>query len=711
MPIRDWRYALPFAVSSLGALASACGGASVGQTQLVASEPRASGASAVSSEPLVQPVDARSAAERLAERLAALPLAGGVLEGLPARVSASLRDAVDKLPAEAREKLRVDAKLAEEHPMLHLFSGGREPVAWCRLGTDSSLSYTWFAAPPGAEPRSTEQPDADAQARAHVRGAARVMERAAAYCLRDFALVLKARGTVAAGGFDVLSEVASVHADPQTASLVFEFLVDAEPSAEGWAKLALWRARELDGAGARTARRRALQKQSGTPASPWVLETVDESIVAAAQSSDANASALVRARALLRLGRAPEARVEMDEAGFTPRQHLGAAGVLARAALADSSCSRLDGGAWRSPFCRATWRSEPALSEALDTLEAAWSTGEGRDAQAVETYLAIAHVLREAVRSAEAVAQGRGSGGAATGVEPMAAAARTTAELTPRLAGIAFYAAVREAISQGLTLAQLQEKTAGVLDPSEPFVQAGWLTIAMAHGARHDVSDLLAQVPLDADRHIAAVAAALRLRNAALHRREDYGEAAADVVGIITSADDPGLVLLLAETEAVASPEAMTRLLALAQRLAEPGNDPVIRLRASLDAATINLRSGRWADVEAGLAPFRDADPRAKFFWTLARFAGGHEDRGALTAALEPLKGATNLDVDWRRWIAAAKTHRKSSARKAPESPSTASASQARLADMSRWASGYRVTSDARIQPEVVFMPHLWPMP
>ena len=248
------------------------------------------------------------------------------------------------------------------------------------------------------------------------------------------------------------------------------------------------------------------------------------------------------------------------------------------------------------------------------------------------------------------------------------------------------------------------------LDSGEPFVQAGWLNIAVAYGARDDVSEILARIPREPRPEFVALAAALGLRNAALHRREDYSDAAARVVESIASADDPGLVLMLAETEAVESPEALGRLLLLTQRLAEPGNGPALRTRAALDAAAALMAARRWADVEATLAPFRDADPKARFFWMLARFALGKETRASLNAALVPLKSAANLrSADWRRWIAAAEQTR--AGPKGADSSVPSSVSQTHLADMSRWASGYRVTSEARLEPEVVFMSHLWPVP
>jgi hypothetical protein len=699
-----------------------CGGAK-SLSEAHSGAPNPPGVAAAGVDPAEQAEDERgTAAQRLATKLEALPLSGGVLDGAPPEVVAFLKAAVSALPDDVRENLPADAKLAERHPMLHVFAGGREPVAWCRLATDPRVAYPWFRkATPGVPNEPNEpngpKPETTASLAPRVEGAGRVMERAAAYCLRDFALVLKARGNLASERMDVLSDVARLHAAPETVVEVMELFVETQPTSDTWTQLALWRARELDATGARSALKSAQQAQSeaGSDPSTGANALLDESIAAAMELGENNGSPLERARSLLSLGRVAQARSAIHEAALAPNQHLGSAAVMARAALVESSCSRLDGGAWTSSFCRAFWRSDAGLQRALAALEEAWSTGAGRDAEAVETYLAIAHVLRDAVTGVEGVVKAEKS--------PVAAAARATADLSARLAGIAFYAAVREGIAKHSTLAQLEAMgvpSSGAfllspdrtLEPSEPFVQAAWLNIAMAHGATEDVSEVLARVPRAPRRDLVAIAAALGLRNAALHRREDYAEAAAYVVESIATADDPGLVLLLAETEAVETPDAMTRLLALARRLTAPGNDPVLRVRAALDAATVQIRAAHWSEVESTLAPFQGTDPKVGFFWALARFADGQAERGSLNAALHPLKGAANLGaVDWRRWIADASQHRASNGVKAGVQPSSRPWVGPRLADMSRWASGYRVTADARIEPSVVFLAHLWPVP
>lgn len=643
-------------------------------------------------------------------KLGTLPLAGGVLEGLPSSVLAALEAAANQLPAGAREQLRLDAEQAKQRPMLHLAAGGREPAAWCRIATDPRLAYGWFQLP-------QETQETQLALGTRVEGAAQVMDRAAAYCLRDFALVLKARGVLAPERFDVLAQVAQLHAPAEIVALVFELSVETQPTADAWTQLALWRARRLDEKGARSAletARREAEKVS-QPLPSWTTIAIDESVAAAADLNRESAPSLSRARALLRLGRASEARSEVASAGTAPARHLASAGILARAALAESPCSRFDGGAWSSPFCRAFWRADPELRAALETLDQAWAEGDGRDADAVETYLAVAHVLREAVTVSGAESPAVGAAGARS--VAVATAARAAAGLSPRLAGIAFYSAVREAIAQSLPLAKVEAIGAsfgavgdGALDSAEPFVQAGWLNIAVAYGAREDVSEVLARIPREPRPEFVALAAALGLRNAALHRREDYSDAAARVVESIASADAPGLVLMLAETEAVESPDALGRLLLLTQRLAAPGNGPALRTRAALDAAAALTAARRWAEVEATLAPFRDADPKARFFWVLARFALGRETRASLNAVLVPLESAANLrSADWRRWIAAATQTR--AGRKDADSSARSPASQTHLADMSRWASGYRVTSETRLEPEIVFMSHLWPVP
>lgn len=680
-----------------------------------------------------RPVDASATgttSARLAMTLRALPLPGGVLEGLPPNVMAALKAATAKLTPGARDELRADAELAERHPMLHVFEGGREPVAWCRLAADSRIVFGWFQAARAAlrasESESEPKTAAGIPLPEQVEGTAQVMSRAAAYCLRDFALELKSRGSLSSERLEVLALVSRIHTEPATTALVFELVVEIEPSAETWTNVALWRARKLDATGARAALEIAGRGLSEGPP-PWATATVQDSVAAATELSRDGVAPLARARALLRLGRATEARSEVREAGLSPGQHLAAAGVFVRAAISEAPCSKLDEGAWSSPFCRAFWRSDSTLRGALETLDEAWAKGGGRDAAAVETYLAVAHVLRESVTASQpggpATPGGAGAEAEAEAEQRnLARAARAAAALSPRLAAIAFYATVREAIERRSTLGSVQAiaSSFGVsadasapalkLVQSDAFVQAAWLNIAMAYGASDDVAEVLANVPEVPHRDFIAVAAALRLRNAALHRREDYPEVAARSIKSIASADDPGLVLLLAETEAVETPDALARLLRLARRLAEPGNGAALRTRAALDAAVAHMAEGRWADVETTLAPFESADPKARFLWVLARFADGKEASAPLNAALVPLASAANpASVDWRRWIIAAKKHRSGVSRDG--TGAEISARQSRIADMSRWASGYRVTADARLEPELVFMPHLWPVP
>ena len=543
--------------------------------------------------------------ERLAQALRSIPRPEALLSALPSAAQQRLQARLAGLDAERRLDVHNDdSPLVDSLPLLHLASGGTSPRALFALATTSAASQE-LAGILGVE----SVPSADTPDTARVAIVRELARRAALNFLRDRAADVAEGGKGTALVCRLVARAAQTVERSDLILLARELLASAEPNPENtleWAE-ELARSGDPEQATRRIADAR-LDKRH-----PPLVESLAaaERLVAIAKVATAPVPPkadpvriLARARAWLRLGRVAEARRALEGQELAAKARLDVAAALAETLMESPSCPGLPLDVGSAPLCAVAFRGSERVKAARALLEAAWQSGGGRDDEAVEVYVALAHIIPWMHETASEIARGALSNEVSSArVAALLAKLRDIASVAPRLAGLPLFletvhSGPAQRVSGLRNQADADALSARALSlaasDSSPFAQAGVLAVAAALSHQRDISTLLDAIPAE------KTVSTLRVPRAALGvwLAASSGVAArmdtarSDLAAIMSegeggSLERARLVLAVSEADALlaSSDRAYQLLSRVAGQLLNDNIPPDLALRAVLDAS------------------------------------------------------------------------------------------------------------------------------
>ncbi len=392
-----------------------------------------------------KPEPAKPSQPPLYVALTALSPATPVLDVLPAAVRRILDEQVDSLAADQKQLLlAAEDPVVMLRPLLYLSAGGTDlrikallfdsPAATnelVNLAGGIEGKYDWVAV---ANALATAAATEVLRARAHD-VSADVEHRRDDLAQIAFAAAVLSRTDIERLALD---------------ELLAKF---EEPS---W-HLALARldARALDAQGAK-AHLQALPEELRRDGSAIVAEVAAAEVLAAAPPASGRDAVLARARRLLTLGRLDDVLTALEPLRDALPNDLGLATVQAQAESGASACPTVVAPAIvNEPLCQQAW-IRLLEDHPLGYVNAAWASGKGRDAVAVEVYLGLAYVvpLMHGVTESGTAADGNWVQGA---FEAIRASATDAVEISPHFSAVA---ALAEALGTAVS-ATLQQRQPG----------------------------------------------------------------------------------------------------------------------------------------------------------------------------------------------------------------------------------------------------------
>jgi tetratricopeptide (TPR) repeat protein len=317
--------------------------------------------------------------ERLLGLLRAVERPAPILELLPADALATLDLRLKGLTAEQREQL-TSGELGRVMPLLHFRAGGSSKDALF------ALASTPVAAEELPLVFSTDPQASLEQRRRAVQLTQAVVERSALHFLRD--RVLDVASAPAAQLPAVLGDVermARSAGRPDIVRLALETWAASGAPVEVLARLGQACAYDSD-------EKCFQQAQSGVPETAPEQARLGRLKKALALRNDGDP--IVKAWALLELGRYSEARVAIAPVEGKAKQDLRVAAAIAVATSLGSACPGITmASAALLEQCADAQAVRPGLTEANANMDAAWASGAGRDAVSTEAYVGLAHVV------------------------------------------------------------------------------------------------------------------------------------------------------------------------------------------------------------------------------------------------------------------------------------------------------------------------------
>jgi hypothetical protein len=571
----------------------------------------------------------RTPRERLAQALRSIPRPQPVLDALPLAAQQRLLARYDGLDAERKLSVHADdSAIVESLPLLHLISGGTSPRALFALATTAAGSEELTGivglepVAPGATP--------DAERIAIVR---ELSQRAALNFLRDRAADIALPGKRTGLVCRLVGRAALAVGRRDLVLLARELLADAEPTPDNRLDFARELARNGD---PEQAARVASDVGSDAHHAPreGALAELQQSIASAriatarvVPATDDVTSRLLRARAWLHLGRAADARSVLAADLPAAQQRLDLAAVDAEASIDNPSCPGLPPDVGSPQLCALAFRTSDQVKAARALLEVAWQGGAGRDREAIEVYVALAHVLPSLEEAAADLSRGAASESeSADRVAALRAKIQEIAQVAPSLQGLTlFLETVRTGASSGASSlrgdADAKALSARALslasNDSSRFAQAGVLAVAATLSHQQDISALLDSVPAE------QTVPALRVARTALGAwsavttgqswrmdaaRAELAETMTALEG--SSLDRARLVLAVTEADALfdSSQRGYQLLSRVAGQLLNDDIPPDLALRAVLDASGALAHGERFAQAQKLLDGAASAD-------------------------------------------------------------------------------------------------------
>lgn len=525
--------------------------------------------------------------ERLLTLLRNIERPAPVLELLPAEAQAGLDSKLKTLSAEQREQL-LRGDLMTAVPLLHLKAGGGDASALLALASSPAateeLPLTFEA-----EPQSSPE-----EKLAKVRLLHDLVLRAGLHFLRDRVLDV---GNASAEALPrVLSDIAWVAGHTERDDIVraaFETWAASGAPKEAMATLAGLCAKDLD-------EKCFKQAAAGVPEAAPERARLTELQKALQTSRDGDP--LVKAWALLRLGRYRDAQAVVAPLAGSARTNLRVAAALAVAIAEGSGCPGLPPQVGSPSLCADAFAVRPGLAPALADMQSAWQSRGGRDAASAEAYVGLAHVVpwgSVAAQATDAVSLEREFG------ERYEALSKVLSELPEQKPFAVFAAAMAESVTAGLRAKpgerpqidpnRNQELWFGALGVE---AAAPRLAVGAVLAGEQPVLPLL---PESAPQSLVPARAGLLAWEAASSAEPAVLESAR---GALTeqmtgaregSVDRSSAVLLMAELDAVAAPSERTHaaLARVSSQLIGQPLPPELALRAVLDSAGALERLGR----------------------------------------------------------------------------------------------------------------------
>jgi hypothetical protein len=526
-----------------------------------------------------------------------------VLDLLPAEAQTVLDARLKALSSEQREQL-LREDLMQAVPLLHLKAGGGDASALLALATTSAavdeLPLTFESEPAAsAEEKLTK-----------VRLLREVALRAGAHFLRD--RVLDVANASAEALPRVLSDVAWVAGHAERDDVVraaFEAWAASGAPKEAMATLAGLCAKDLD-------EKCFKQAASGVPEGAPERARLAELQKALETSRDGDP--LVKAWALLRLGRYADAKAVVAPLAPRAKTDLRVAAALAVAIADGSGCPGLPPQVGSPSVCADAFSVRPGLAPALADMQSAWLSRGGRDAASAEAYVGLAHVVpwgSVAARATDPESLEREFS------ERYTALSRVLLELPEQKPFAVFAAAMAESITAGLRAKpgerpQLDPNRGQELWFAALGVEAAAPRLAVGAVLAGDQS-VLQLLPESAPDSLVPARAGLLAWEAASSADPAVVESArAALTEQMTgaregSADRSSAELLLAELDAVAAPSERTHgaLARVASHLIGQPLPPELALRAVLDAAGALERLGKVEEARGVLTKAAEIQP------------------------------------------------------------------------------------------------------
>ncbi|RYZ08113.1 MAG: hypothetical protein EOO73_08600 [Myxococcales bacterium] len=541
--------------------------------------------------------------ERLLGLLRHIERPAPILDLLPAESLAQLDTRLKALSAEQRDQL-LRGELMQAVPLLHLRAGGGDAMALLALASTPAaaeeLPLTFESAPQASAEEKL----------AKVRLLHDLVLRAGLHFLRD--RVLDIANASPESLPRVLSDVAWVAGHAERDDVVraaFETWAASGAPKEAMATLAGLCAKDLD-------------EKCFKEAASSVPETAPERARLAqlekALASSRDGDPLVKAWALLRLGRYREAQATLAPVASKSKSSLRVAAGLAVAIADGSGCPGLPPQVGSPRLCADAFEVRPGLAPALADMETAWLSQGGRDAASAEGYVGLAHVVpwgSVAAQATDAASLEREFS------ERYAALSKVLLELPEQKPFAVFAAAMAESITAGLRAKpgerpqidanRKQELWFGALG-----VEAAAPRLAVGAVLAGD-QPVLQLLPESAPPSLVPARAGLLAWESASGAEPGVVESArAALAEQLTSARDGSVdrssaVLLLAELDAVAAPSERTHsaLARIASQLIGQPLPPELALRAVLDAAGALERLGKLEESLGVLTKAAEIDP------------------------------------------------------------------------------------------------------
>jgi tetratricopeptide (TPR) repeat protein len=565
--------------SMLAALASGCAG----------SAPLPKPAAAVKAA--APPPAPKPAKERLLASLRSLERPAPVLDVLPAEAQSVLETRLKALSPEQREQL-LHGELGQAVPLLHLKAGGSSGTALFALATTPAATLELPLAFESASPGS------DAERLSKVRLAHDLALRAAQYFLRDRVLdVANAPAVDLPPLLAAIERVAIAAERPDLVRLALETWTASGATADVLGRLAAACAYDQDD--------KCFQEaQAGVPDTAPEQARLQQLKKALKTRNDGDP--IVKAWALLQLGRYADARHALGPVEAKAKTDLRVAAALAVVAADGTACPGLQPQVGSPRLCADAVTARVGLAPALADMNAAWQSGAGRDAASAEAYVGLAHVVPWVTALALAT---DAAGLERDFTERYQALARVLQDLPEQKPLAVFAAALSAGVTAGLHMPhgerpqidsnRKQELWFGALGVE---AAAPRLAVSSVLAADQPVLQLL---PASAPPNLVPARAGLLAWEAAGGADPSVLESAraalAEQLSVSPkgSTDSASAVLLLAELDEVSTPSERTHkaLAQISSQLIGEALPPELALRAVLDAAGALERLGRTADA------------------------------------------------------------------------------------------------------------------
>jgi tetratricopeptide (TPR) repeat protein len=564
--------------SLLAALGSACA-ATAPAPKPVAPQPK-----------LVAP-EPQPPKQRLLTLLRSTPRPAPVLELLPVAAQSTLDARLKSLSPEQREQV-LHGELAQTVPLLHLKAGGSSGVALLALATTAAATQEL----PLAFESSAQA--TDDERRQAVKLAHDLAQRAALHFLRDSVLdVANTPDSESPRLLAAVERAAAAAERPDIARLALETSASVTENPEVLARLAAACAFDED---AKCFKKAAAGVPEAAPEHARLL------VLEQALARRSAPEPIVKAWALLELGRYADARRALEPALSKAKTDLRVAAALAVIAADGTACPGLQPQVGSPRLCADAVTVRAGLAPALSDMDLAWQSGRGRDAASAEAYIGLAHVVPWVTSLAQASDAASLERDFTERYQALAGVLRELPEQKPLAV---FAAALSAGVTAGLHLVhgerpqvdsnRRQELWFGALGVDAP---APRLAVGAVLAAEQPVLELL---PATAPKALVPARAGLLAWEAVSSQDlSTLARAKAALAEQLTvspkgSTDSAVAVLLLAELDAATAPsERSHRALAqVASQLIGEALPPDLALRAVLDAAGALVRLDRSADA------------------------------------------------------------------------------------------------------------------